>query len=84
MVNRLVITTNNFGHVVRFVCAKQLLEPMRLLVSCPQSNFIFKKIDEIIHIYKETREKADGLFQSVYTKAVSLATEFGIEEKWPA
>ena len=34
----------------------------------------------IIHIYKETREKADELFQLVYAEAVCLANEFGIEE----
>ena len=34
------------------------------------------------HIYKETREKGDKLFQSVYAKAVILAKGFGIKEKW--
>ena len=55
---------------------------MRLLVIKLQCNFVFKKNDEIIDICKETREKADELFQSVYAKAVSLPEEFGIEEKW--
>ena len=35
------------------------------------------------HIYKETREKADKLLQSVDVKTVNLVNEFGIEEKWP-
>ena len=42
----------------------------------------FKKIEEMIYIYKETREKTDELFQSVYTEAVSLANVYSIEEKW--
>ena len=54
---------------------------MQLLVTTQQRNFVFKKIDEIIHIYKKTHEKADELFESVYSKAVSLAEEFGVEEK---
>lgn len=56
---------------------------MQLLVTTQQRNFVFKKIDEIIHIYKKTLEKADELFESVYSKAVSLAEEFGVEEKCP-
>ena len=44
---------------------------------------MFKKIDVIIHIYRETRKNIDELVQSVYTKAVSLSKEFSIEEKWP-
>ena len=41
-----------------------------------------KKIEEIIHIYKETRIKADELFQSAYVEAACLDNEFGIEKKW--
>ena len=53
---------------------------MRLLVTFLQGNFRFRKIEEIIHMYKESRDEADKLFQSVYTKAVSLANEFSIEK----
>lgn len=35
--------------------------------------------DNLCH--KETCEKADGLFQSIYTEAVGLANEFDVEEK---
>ena len=45
-----------------------------------QDNFAFKKIEEIIHIYKEILKKAYKLFQSVY-KVVSSANEFCSEEK---
>ena len=31
-------------------------------------------------MYKESCDKADKLFQSVYTKAVSLTNEFSIEK----
>ena len=46
-----------------------------------QGSFRSKKNEKIIHIYKELREKADELFQSVYTKTVRLTNEFGTEEK---
>ena len=79
MANRLVITMKNFCHINSFLCAKQFVGPMRSLVTCLQGNFGFTKIKET---YNETREKAEVLFQSVYAEAVSLANEFGIEEKW--
>ena len=53
---------------------------MRLLITFLQGNFRFSKIEEIIYMYKESRDKADKLFQSVYTEAVSLANEFSIEK----
>ena len=62
---------------------------MQSVATSLQGNFWFKKIEYIIYIYKETREKADELFQFVYTKAVSwakliwyLREMFGI--KWTA
>ena len=64
MSSRQVITIENFSPVISFVCAKQLLEPMRLVTRL-QDNFEFKKIEEIIHTYNEIREKANELFQSV-------------------
>ena len=42
----------NLDHIISFVCAKQLLEPMRLLVTWLQENFAFQKTEEIIYIYK--------------------------------
>ena len=82
MANRLVITMKNVGHIIFLVWAKQLLEPMRSLVACHQGNFELKKIEDIIQISKETREKADKLFQSVYAEAASLADKFGIERNY--
>ena len=55
---------------------------MRLLVTCLQGNFLFEKIVEIIHIYKERQEGIDELFQSMFVKTVSLPKEINIEEKW--
>ena len=72
----------NVDHIISFVCVKEMLKPMRSLVSCLQGNFRFKKAMEIIHIYKETLEKADQLFQSIYAETVCLAKEFHVEEKW--
>ena len=47
------------------------------LVACLKGNLGFKKIEVIIHIYEEPREKVDQLFQPVYAEATSLANEFG-------
>ena len=43
--------------------------------------FGFKKIEEIIQIYEETRENADQTFQLVYGKVDSLTNKFGTNEK---
>ena len=78
----------DFGHIISFVCAKQLLEPMRPVITSLQGKlaevyFGFKKIEEVIYICEETREKPDERFHSVYAEAVSLAEKFGSEEKQP-
>ena len=49
----------NVSHIISFVSAKQLLESMQSLITCQQENFGFSQIDDIIHIYQETIEKAD-------------------------
>ena len=71
------MTPKKFGYIISFVCAKQLVEPMRISVTCPQGSLRFKKKGEIIQTYKT----ADELTQSVYTEAAILADEFGISEK---
>ena len=53
MANGLVSTMKDFGHIISFVCAKQLLEPMRPVVTSLQGKlaevyFGFKKIVEVI------------------------------------
>lgn len=56
---------------------------MALFPPCKKNElkFEFKKIEEIIHIYDETRENADEAFQLVYDEAVTLINKFGTEEK---
>ena len=73
----------NLVHIINFACTKQLVETIQSLVTCRQGSFASKKIEEIIHIYNETREKADDLiqFQWTYAEVVSLANELGIEKK---
>ena len=70
MVARLVITTKYLFHIIRIVCAKQLLEPILSFVTYQQGNFGFNKTLEITHIYKETLEKADEFFQLEYAITV--------------
>ena len=82
MTNKLVSNMKNCRYIISLIYAKQLLEPIRSFVFYLQGNFEFKKIEEIIHIYIETHEKVDELFQSVFFEGVSLANEFGIEQKW--
>ena len=88
MANELVSTMKDFGHIISFVCEKQLPEPMRPVVTSLQGKLAevyigFKKIEEVIYIYEETREKADERFHSVYAEAVSLAEKFVSGEKRP-
>ena len=50
----------NFIHIFSFVCAKQLLEPQSKATTATtnltlQNNHGFKKIEDIIHFYEETR-----------------------------
>ena len=61
---------------------------MRPLITCPQNKLVavefrFKKTEERIAIYKETYEKADEWFQSIYAEAASLTNKLGVEEKQP-
>ena len=55
-------------YTISCVCAKQLLEPMRTSVTYLQGNLRFKMIEEIIHTYKEIREKTVELTQSCTPK----------------
>ena len=71
MADRLFVIRKSFDRIASSVCVKQLLEPMRSLLTYLQRNFGFKKIEDY-----------DKLFQSLYVEACSLANEFGIEEKW--
>lgn len=61
--HRVVATMKNFGDIINFVFAKQLLEPMQLFITCLQGKiaelyFGFKEVEKIIYICEETRVKA--------------------------
>ena len=44
--------------------------------------FGFRKTEELIHIYKEIREKSEERFQSVHAEAVNkFANKFATKEK---
>ena len=43
--------------------------------------FSFKKIEEMIQIYEETRANADERFQLVYDEVVSLTNKFSTKGK---
>ena len=56
MLNRILTTLKKFGQIINFVCAKQVLEPIRSFITCLQDNYGLRKIEKIIHTYKETHE----------------------------
>lgn len=60
-----------------FVSAKEMLEPMRPLVTTLQGKLVevyfgFQKIQEIIKCYTEIHNAIDAWFQRMYQKALSL------------
>ena len=50
-----------------------------VLVTCLQGNFKFKKIKDIIHIYKETRKKAESYFNHYMIKLLVWLTNLGLK-----
>ena len=82
MANGLRHTLSNFGHIVNFACAKELLEPMRPIVCALQGELIevyfgFQKIEEVIFSYQEIRNEIDTRFQLMYEKVKTLAEMVG-------
>ena len=78
----------SFGHIVSFICAKEMLELMRPLVTALQGRLVevylgFQKIKEVISSYTEIREVIDSWFKRVYVKAVTLAQLVGSTEGRP-
>lgn len=63
MEKTLAINLKNFGPLD--FLGKATARTNAIIVTELQSNFGFKKLDEIIHIYKKAREKANEIFQSV-------------------
>ena len=80
------MTMKNFWDIISFVSVTLLLEPVRPLVTIlygklAEVYFEFKRIEEIVHIYEETRENADERFQLVYAEVNTLTRKLGSEEK---
>ena len=68
----------NFGHIFNFVCAKEILEPMRPIVTSLQGRLIdvyfgYKKIEDVTNHYSGIRADIDAWFARMYTKVLSLA-----------
>ena len=68
-----------------FICAKEMLEPMRPLVSSLQGELmeiyiVFKKIDpvdQVIESYQLIRDDIDSWFNRMYAKVLRLAENVG-------
>jgi len=86
--NGLRHTFTNFAHIVSFVCAMDLLEPMRPLVTSLQGELMevylgFKKIDQVHQSYEDLREDIDARYELMYTKILQLAEMVGSCEERP-
>ena len=71
---KFVSTMKNSEHI-SFICEQQLIEPILSIIPCLQAKFAevyfgLKKIQGIIHIYKETCKMV-----------LKLINKFGTEEK---
>ena len=78
----------NFGHIVSFVVSKELLEPMRSLVSSLQGRLVevyfgFLKIDQVINKYAEIRKEIDTWYHRMYNKVLALVNVVGSAETFP-
>ena len=77
----------SFGHIFCFVCAMDMLEPMRPLVSALQGRLIevcfgFKKV-EVMNSYTDIRSGIDTWFKHLQTKALPLSELTGSAEERP-
>ena len=88
LANGLRHTMKSFGHIFCFVCAMDMLEPMRPLVSALQSRlvevyFSFKKVEEVMNSYTDIRSGIDKWFERLYTKVLRLSELVGSAEERP-
>ncbi|KXJ05465.1 52 kDa repressor of the inhibitor of the protein kinase [Exaiptasia diaphana] len=88
MANGLRHTMTDFGFIVSFLCAKEMLEPMQPLVSSLGKDvmlksiyFGFQKIEEINSNYVDIRKEIDAWFAPLYDKILSLARTVGSNEQ---
>ena len=80
--NGLHHTFTNNEYIVSFICAKELLEPMRPLVSSLQGELMeiylgFKTIDQVIESYQLIRDDIDSWFNRMYAKVLRLVENIG-------
>ena len=78
----------SFGHIFCFVCAMDMLEPMRPLVSALQGRLVevyfgFKKVEEVMNSYTDIRSGIDKWFEHLYTKVLRLSELAGSAEERP-
>ena len=86
--NGLRHTFARFEHIVAFLIAKELLEPIRPIAECLQGRlqevyFGFKKVDEVKTAYKMMRENVVTQHDKIYSKALKLADDIGSKEDMP-
>ena len=77
----------SFGHILCFVCAMDMLVPMRTLVSALQGRLVevyfgFKKV-EVMNSYTDIRSGIDTWFEGLYTKVLRLSELAGSAEERP-
>jgi hypothetical protein len=70
------------------VCAKEMLEPMRPLVSALQGELVevyfgFQNIEEVTLCYTDIRDEIDAWFTRMYAKVLELAEKVGSIEQRP-
>ena len=73
MANGLRHSMRCFGHIVGFIWAKEMLEPIRPLVTAPQGRhvevfFSFQKIEEVISSYTGRDKQSDLLLVLTYVR----------------
>ncbi|CAH3161656.1 unnamed protein product, partial [Porites evermanni] len=88
LANGLRHTMRSFGHIFCFVCAMDMLEPMRPLVSALQVRLVevyfgFKKVEEVMNSYTDIRSGIDTWFERLYTKVLRLSELVGSAEERP-
>ena len=69
----------SFGYIFCFVCAMDMLELMRPLVSALQGRLVevyfgFKKVEEVMNSYTDIRSGIDTWFECLYTKVSCFAS----------
>ena len=75
LANGLRHTMRSFGHIFCFVCAMDILEPMRPLVSALQGRLVevyfgFKKVEEVMNSYTDIRSGIDTWFERLRTNVL--------------